>query len=214
MSEHTRPQPTGLHSHATAAIGVRTHRLVGRGADYAKLLWLVLLSHSRWPGNSARPVWACDLTLIHEMGLFARDVREAKRGLQRLADAGMIKRSIGHRPGARRPVGRVIEPALGSQVRVLIPDRHEMAQLWARCRAFRSRPCSAVTVMVAAYALACDAADGRIDDWASIGCRSSALRHFVGASRGGSWSRLLADLERAGLIRRRDGVIECSPPRS
>ena len=143
MSEHTRPQPTGLHSHATAAIGVRTHRLVGRGADYAKLLWLVLLSHSRWPGNSARPVWACDLTLIHEMGLFARDVREAKRGLQRLADAGMIKRSIGHRPGARRPVGRVIEPALGSQVRVLIPDRHEMAQLWARCRAFRSRPCSA-----------------------------------------------------------------------
>jgi len=214
VSDSTLPQKCGLHSHATAGIGIRAHHLHGRGSDYAKLVWLIILSHTRYPGRPPREPWATDVTLAHETGIGVHDLREVQRGLQRLRDAGLITTPIGRRPGARRPTGRVLVPQLGAPARVLIPDRHEMAQLWARCREFRKRPAFAVTAMVGAYALACDAADHRIDDWSPLGCTQSEWRRFVGAAKGGGWRALVSDLDRAGLIRRDGRAIDVAPPRS
>ena len=210
MSDSTLPPRCGLYSHATAGIGVRAQLLQGRGSDHAKLLWLVILSHTPW-GTTTRPTWASNETLRHETGLEQVDVDHARR---RLRDAGMLTTEVGRRPGARRPVGRVLVPQLGAPARVLIPDRHEMAQLWSRCRGFRKRPAFAVTAVVGAYALASDAAGHRVDDWAELGCSQSEWRRFVGASKGGGWRSLGRDLELAGLIRRTGRAIDVAPPRS
>jgi hypothetical protein len=212
VSETTQPQTRGLHSQATAAIGARLHvGARGRGSDYAQLVWLVILSHTPWPGRGERPTWASNVTLAAEAGL---DEREVARALAVLREAGMLETPIGRRPGARRPFGRLLVPRIGAPVKLLIPERHDMANLWGLCRERRARPASLVTAAVGAYALASDHAGHRPRDWTQIGCRQADWRRFVGARKNASWTKRVRELEQLDIVRRRGRVIEVAPTRS
>lgn len=211
MSEHTQPRARGLHSHATAAVGARLNILANsKGREHAALAWLAILSHTPWECLT-RPTWATNETLAAETGL---ELVDTERALQRLREAGMLTTPWGHRPGAQRKFGRLLVPALGAPAVVLIPDRHDMTNLWALCREKRKRPAPLVTMVVGAYALACDHAGERFDEWAPIGCRQADWRRFVGARKNASWSERVRVLEALDLIRRKGRAIEVAPTRS
>lgn len=147
MSDRKLPRARGAHSIAGAELGARLNLKRRRGAENAKLLWFVILSHTPW-STLTRPTWACDQTLANEAGL---DIREQKRALAVLREAELLTTPTGHRPGARRPWGRLLVPKLGAPVKVLIPDVGLMTNLWITCRDRRKRPGALVTLAVGCY---------------------------------------------------------------
>ncbi len=127
----------------------------------------------------------------------------------------MLTTRIGRRPGAQRPVGRVLVPRLARPVKVLIPDRGAMANLWLTCREIRKRPVTLVTLMVGAYVLAADAAGGRHPrGWSVVPGSGADLRRFVGARKNAAWTQRLRDLEGLELLHVRDGQRMIAPVRS
>jgi len=203
--EHTQPRARGPHSIHHAAIG---DRLRGDGCERARLLWLMILSHTPWRA-ARRPTWASNVTLSHESGL---DERRVRLGLQRLREAGMLATAQGERPGARRRVGRILAPAISAPVKVLIPGRGAMTNLWITCRESRPRPAALVTAMVGAYALAAHALDEHPEKWSPVPGPAADLRRFVGASKGSTWGKRVNDLCDLGLLERRSGLW-VAPPR-
>lgn len=201
------------HSIEHAAIGRRLVRVKGRGSDHAVLVWLAVLSHTPYDG-AERPTWACTETLALETGLSPRDVQY---GLQRLREASMLTTPHGRRHDARgrparREFGRLLEPKIEGPVKVLIPDRAAMANLWITCREARPRPAALVTAMVGAHVLAAHALDRRPSEWAPVPGPAAELRRFVGASKGSTWGRRVNDLCGLGLLERRD-QLWVAPPR-
>lgn len=206
MSKRTQPAPARPHSIAPASIGDRLRG--GVGIEHARLVWLVVLSHTPWDG-ARRPTWASNSTLAHESGLTVARVEYA---LAQLRTAGMLETPRGERPGARRRFGRLLVPKLEGPVKILIPDRAAMTNLWITCREARPRPAALVTAMVGAHALAAHALDRRPSEWAPVPGPAAQLRRFVGASKGSTWGRRVNDLCGLGLLERRE-QLWVAPPR-
>jgi len=197
-----------LASRLDVAIGARLNLRRIRGTEHAKLLWFVVLSHTPWETLS-RPTWANNETLTHELGL--TDRRDTERAMGQLRHAGMLSTPEGERPGARRKIGRLLVPRLGSPAKVIIPDREAMTQLWSLCREVRCRPASLVTTVVGMYALACHAQDREIFEWAPVPGRLADHRRFVGARKNSAWTERVRDLERLGVIKRVGREVWISP---
>lgn len=200
-----------LHQHETASIGARGAALTGQGAEYARLVWLVILSHTKWPGRAEGPTWASNATVARESGLELNDVELA---LGKLRRAGLLTTPIGKRPGARRPCGRLLVPTLGARCKLLIPESFDVGNLWTLARSCRRRAASLVTAMVGAYALACDHAGDRIEDWSELGCKQADWRRFVGAKKNASWAKRIRELVELGLLRREGRRVFVAPPRA
>lgn len=209
MSESTQPPKGGPHSISPASIGARLNLTTGKGDEHAKLLWLVILSRTRWPGRRQQDPWPTDSTLAHDAGI--KDERVVRRALQRLRGAGMITTPTGNRPTAKRKHGRLLVPRLSAPVKILIPDRGQMTNLWLTCGEFRERPASLVTLVVGLYALACDAEGRRVTGWTKIHGTAADARRFVGARKGHAWTRRLRDLESIGLLERRGREVWLAP---
>ncbi len=210
MSKRTQPPHPSPHSIAPASIYARLSG--GVGIEHARLLWLVILSHTPWDG-ARRPTWATNATLAADAGMTGPDAaRQTERALNRLREASMLVTRHGERPGARRRFGRLLEPQLAGPVKVLIPDRGAMTNLWITCREARPRPAALVTAMVGAYALAAHGLDRAPTEWAPVPGPAAELRRFVGASKGSTWGRRVNDLCDLGLLERRD-ALWVAPPR-
>jgi len=208
VSDHTQPTATGLHSLASAIIGARLNLDQQRSDEAAKLIWFVILSHTPWE-SLTRPTWATDTTLANDAGM--KGLRDVERAVARLRTSDMLTTTIGHRPGARRPTGRVLCPRIGAPVKVLIPDRGSMANLWITCREVQSRPAPMVTLAVGLYVLACHEVGHRPEGWTRIPGTMSDVRRFVGARKGHAWTRRIRDMEALGLLGRPDGEIWVAP---
>lgn len=200
-----------LHRHETASLGARAIRIQGTGAEHARLLRLVLLSYTRWPGAGKQDPWPSNATLAARTGLSERQV---ERALVVLREAGVATSRVGRRPGARRAVGRLIALELHAPVKALAPEAFDVRNLWAVTRSLRARPAALVTMMTGAYMLACDAAGGALNEWGELGCSMAALRRFVGQGEGSSWARRLRELVQLGLLRREGRRVMVSPPRA
>ena len=207
MSDRNLPRARDAHSLASAEIGARLNLKRRRGAENAKLLWFVILSHTPW-GTLTRPTWACDETLANEAGVGLRD---EKRALAVLREAGMLTTPTGHRPGAQRPYGRLLVPRLGSPAKVLIPDVGLMTNLWITCRERRARPGALVTLAVGCYVLAAHELDRHPRAWSKIPGKLADVRRFVGARKNAAWTERVRDLERLGLLARDDGQLWLAP---
>lgn len=170
----------GLHRHETASLGARGARLAGRGTEHARLLHLVLLAYTRWPGQTKQDPWPSNATLATRTGL---DERQVERALVALRQAGIVTTRVGRRQGARRVVGRLIKLDLHAPCKALAPEGFDVGNLWAVTRSLRARPAALVTAMVGAYMLASDAAGGAVDEWTELGCSMAASRRFVGRAR-------------------------------
>lgn len=209
MSDATQPPAGGLHSRADVSIGARLNLSRGKGDEAAKLLWFVILSHTPWDTLN-RPTWASNVTLSHESGLCLRWV---ELGLNRLRTAGMLTTPVGLRPTAKRKWGRLLVPRLGSPVKVKIPDRGAMANLWLVCREVRQRPAALVTLVVGLHALA-HREHVPPSQWAPIPVHMAEVRRFVGARKNAAWTQRVRDLEALGLIRREGRKVWLAPVRS
>lgn len=209
MSDSTQPVKTGPHFIESAGIGARLAKSKGRGRDYAKLVWFAVLSHTPWD-TFKRPTWACDETLAHDVGI---DVREAERALQRLRAAGMLETPIGHRPGADRPVGRVLRPKIWTPVRVVIPTQEQMGRLWGLLREHHERPVTLVTTMVGLHVLAAHDLGRRPTGLVRIPWRMAEVRRFVGSRKNAAWTSRLRRLEGLDLIRRDGRDLWLAPMR-
>lgn len=201
---------TALHRHTTAVLGARSTRLRGQGSEHARLVRMILLAYTRWPGAKGSPhPWPSNATIAARSGLGEREV---ERAMAALVAAGLVATKIGRRAGARKAIGRVIDVGLAAPAKVLIPEGVDVAHIWALVRSHRERPAALVTMMVGAYALASDAAGGPIEEWTDIGCTMAEWRRFVG--HGDSWwSHRVRELEGLGLIRREGRRVLVSPPR-
>ena len=207
MSESTQPPSGGPHS---ASIGARMNLNPKRGDEHAKLIWFVILSRTMWPGRKKQSPWPTDTTLALDAGLGLR--RDAERALQRLREADMLTTPTGRRPpSATRAHGRLLVPRLGSPVKILIPTRGQMTNIWLTCAEARQRPAALVTLVVGLYALACHAEDRRVDGWTEIPGTMADVRRFVGARKGHAWTQRVRDLEGLGLLERRGRVIWLAP---
>jgi hypothetical protein len=202
---------TALHLHETASLGPRACRLAGVGSEHARLVRLVLLAYTRWPGQPRQSPWPSNRTLASRTRL---DERQVERALAVLRAAQVIEVRVGHRPGARRSVGRLIDVGLHAPCKALAPEGIDVGHLWTLARAKRSRPAALVTAMFGAWMLACDHAGGPIDDWAELGCTASDWRRFVGHADNASWTKRLRELDELGLIRREGRTIFVSPTRA
>ena len=207
MSKRTQPRARGLHSIAAAAIDDRLRVAHGRGSDHAPLLWFRILGHTPWDGAD-RPTWASNVTLSHEAGLPVTSVEYA---LGQLRTAGMLSTPWGIRPGAARLWGRVLVPHIDAPVKVHVPGRSHMADLWRTCRSARKRPITLVTLMVGMHALAAHELGHAPNDWARVPGSLAALRRFVGASRGSTFTERLTVLVELGLVRRGGGLWVAPP---
>ena len=139
-------------------------------------------------------------------------LRTVERGLALLAASGKISLRYGRRRRAHR--GRIITLHMlgdGPNPRVDFPSRERLSQIWRLCSGVRERPSSIVALAVAVHVWAA-AETGRDTGTISSHAPMQALRHLVGAAHGSTFSRRLADLERAGVLRRvgrrwRDGLV-------
>ena len=197
-----------LHRHGTAGVGLRAPRLAGSGVEAARLLWLQLVSQTRWPGRDPQDVFTSNAGLAHATGLA---VREVKRALAMLRDGEFVSIRWGRRPGGG--TCRLIHVALHTPVRALAPLADDLANLRTILGAHRARPAALVTMMAGAFMLASDHARGALEDWGALGCSASALRRFVGQADNPSWTKRIRELEAIGLIRRDGRRISVSPPR-
>ena len=202
---------TALHLHETASVGLRAGRIAGVGAEHARLVRLILLSYTRWPGRPGQSPWPGNATLAVRTRLTERQV---ERAVAVLREAEVITTRIGRRAGARRPVGRLIDVYLHAPCKALAPEAVDVESLWAVTRSLRDRPAALVTAMVGAYMLASDAAGVAIDEWSELGCSMSSWRRFVGHADNASWTKRVRELEQLGLLRREGRRIFVSPPRA
>lgn len=200
-----------LFAHDTASLGARALRIRGTGAEAARLLRLVLLAATRWPGREQHDPWHSNETLAAITGLAARQV---ERALAVLRSAGELVSRYGPRAGARRRIGRLLKLGLHAPVKALAPAGADIRNLWAIGRAARARPAALITAMVGAYMLASDHTGGAIEDWADLGCSMSDWRRFIGHRDNPSWTKRARELERLGLIRREGRRVIVSPPRA
>lgn len=210
MAHRTQPLASGPHSLAPASIGDRLNkRASGHGLEPAKLIWFAVLSHTPWT-RVKRPTWASNETLANETVIM---VSEVERGIRRLRQAKMLETAHGHRRGASRQWGRILKPAIASPVKVLIPDRAKMANLWATCRQVRKKPISLVTMVVGAYVLAAHELDRRPFPtcWSHVPGSAADLRRLVGARKNQAWTRRLRDAEEIGLLARDGRDIMLAP---
>lgn len=203
---------SNLHRHETASLGARGTRLAGVGSEHARLVRLVLLSYTSWPGRPKRSPWPSNETLAARTGLTERQI---ERALAALRDAGIATSRVGRRAGARRQVGRLLELGLHAPCKALAPEAFDVGSLWTIARTMRDRPAALITAMVGAYMLASDAAgrDG-LEEWGALGCSMADWRRFVGHRANASWTRRVRELELLGLIRRDGRRIFVSPPRA
>ena len=202
---------TALHRHETASLGLRAGELVGVGAEHARLVRLILLSYTRWPGRPGQAPWPSNATIAARARLTERQV---ERAIAQLLAAKVITTRVGHRAGARRSVGRLIDVYLHEPCKALAPEAIDVASLWAVTKALRDRPAALVTAMVGAYMLASDASGAAIDEWTELGCSMAAWRRFIGHADNASWRKRVRELEDLGLLRREGLTIIVSPPRA
>lgn len=97
---------------------------------------------------------------------------------------------------------------------MVIPEPFDVVNLWTLARSCRRRAASLVTAMIGAYALACDHAGDRIEDWAELGCSQADWRRFVGAKKNASWTKRVRELVELGLLRREGRRVFVAPPRA
>jgi hypothetical protein len=204
---------TALHLHETASVGLRAGRLAGVGAEHARLVRLILLSYTRWPGKAGagQSPWPANTTLASRTRLTERQV---ERAVAVLREAEIITTRVGRRAGARRAVGRLIDIYLHAPCKALAPDAVDVESLWAVTRSLRERPAALVTAMVGAFMLASDEAGGSINEWSALGCSMSSWRRFIGHADNASWTKRVRELEGLGLRRREGRKIFVSPPRA
>ncbi len=202
---------TALHLHETASVGLRAGRIAGVGAEHARLVRLILLSYTRWPGRPGQSPWPGNATIAARSRLTERQV---ERAIAVLREAEIITTRVGRRVGARRPVGRLIDVYLHAPCKALAPDAVDVESLWAVTRSLRDRPAALVTAMVGAFMLASDAAGDTINEWSDLGCSMSAWRRFIGHADNASWARRVRELEQLGLLRREGRTVFVSPPRA
>lgn len=213
MKNHTRQTPSGLHRHETASLGARGYKLRGTGSEHARLLRLVLLAYTRWPGRPDHAPWPSNKTLSARTCL---EERQIERSLAALREAELVRTRIGKRIGATKPTGRLIEVGLHAPCKALAPGPLDVGNLWRLARALRPRPAALVTAMVGAYMLACDDPEDPqpIEDWTELGCTMAEWRRFIGHKDNPGWSKRLRELDGLGLIRREGRVVHVSPPRA
>ncbi len=211
MTKHTRQSGGGLHRHATAGLGARGAKLSGVGAEHARLLRLILVSCTRWPGRQRQSPWHSNLTLASRTGL---EERQVERALAVLRAAGIVATRFGKRPGARREVGRLIDVKLHAPCKAFAPEGVDVRNLWAVARALRPRPAAMVTAMVGAYMLASDATRGPLVEWAELGCSMAEWRRFIGHRDNPSWSKRIRELATLGLLEREGRRVSVAPPRA
>ena len=202
---------TALHRHETASMGLRAGRLSGVGTEHARLVRLILLSYTRWPGRPGQAPWPSNATIAARARLTERQV---ERALAQLLEAEIITTRVGHRSGARRSVGRLIDVYLHEPCKALVPEAVDVASLWAVTKSLRARPAALVTAMVGAFMLASDASGGPIDEWSELGCSMADWRRFVGHADNAAWRKRVRELEDLGLLRREGHKIIVSPPRA
>lgn len=202
---------TALHRHETASMGLRAGQLAGVGAEHARLVRLILLSYTRWPGRPGQSPWPSNATIAARARLTERQV---ERAIAQLLAAKVITTRVGHRAGARRSVGRLIDVYLHDPCKALAPEAIDVASLWAVTKALRARPAALVTAMIGAYMLASDASGSAIDEWTELGCSMAAWRRFIGHADNASWRKRVRELEDLGLLRREGLTIIVSPPRA
>jgi hypothetical protein len=202
---------TALHRHETASMGPRGGLLTGVGAEHARLVRLILLSYTRWPGRPGQSPWPSNATIAARARLTERQV---ERALAQLLEAEIITTRVGHRAGARRSVGRLIDVNLHEPCKALAPEAIDVASLWAVMKSLRERPAALVTAMVGAYMLASDASGGPIDEWSDLGCSMADWRRFIGHADNAAWRKRVRELEELGLLRREGRKIIVSPPRA
>ena len=207
MSKDNLPQAHSAHSIASAAIGARLNLKRRRGAEHAKLLWFIVLSHMKW-SSATRPAWPANATLAADSGLC---VRHAQRGVQVLKDAGMVTVSTGPRPGEVKSYGRLLAPRLADPVKVLIPNQGLMTNLWITCAEQRRRPAALVTLAVGCYILAAHKIDRHPRTMSRIPGKLADVRRFVGARKNAAWTERVRELERLGLLARDDGQLWLAP---
>jgi len=200
-----------LHRHETASLGARGCRLAGVGSEHARLLRLVLLSYTRWPGRPGQNPWPSNKTLASRTRL---DERQIERAMAALRDADLVATRTGRRTGARRPVGRLIDMRLHAPCKALAPGGFDVGNLWTLARSLRARPAALVTAMVGAFMLASDAAGCPLEEWSELGCSMSDWRRFIGHRDNASWTKRVRELERLGLLRREGRTVLVSPPRA
>jgi hypothetical protein len=192
-------------------MGLRAGELAGVGAEHARIVRLILLSYTRWPGRPGQAPWPSNATIAARAGLTERQV---ERAIAQLLAAKVITTRVGHRAGARRSVGRLIDVYLHEPCKALAPEAIDVASLWAVTKALRDRPAALVTAMVGAYMLASDASGAAIDEWTELGCSMAAWRRFIGHADNASWRKRVRELEDLGLLRREGLTIIVSPPRA
>lgn len=202
---------TALYIHETASMGLRAGLLTGVGTEHARLVRLVLLSYTRWPGRPGQAPWPSNARLAARTRLTERQV---ERAIAQLLEAEIITTRVGRRAGARRSVGRLIDVYLHEPCKALAPEAIDVASLWSVTKALRDRPAALVTAMVGAYMLASDASGEAIDEWSELGCSMSAWRRFIGHADNASWRKRVRELEGLGLLRREGRTIKVSPPRA
>ncbi len=200
-----------LHRHETASLGARGPRITGVGAEHARLLRLVLLACTRWPGTPKQDPWHGNETLATRTGL---DERQVERALAALRQAGIVTTRVGRRPGARKVVGRLIKLDLHAPCKALAPEDFDVGNLWAVTRSLRARPAALVTAMVGAYMLASDESGGAIDEWSELGCSMADWRRFIGHRDNASWTKRTRELVELGLLRREGRRVFVAPPRA
>lgn len=198
-----------LARHETASLGARAVRLTGEGTEHGRLLRLILLSCTRWPGRRSQDPWHSNETLARMAGLKENEI---ERAIARLRAAELITTRFGPRPSAKP--GRLIKLDLHAPCKALAPEAFDVGNLWAITRSLRARPAALVTAMVGAYMLASDAAGGGIDEWSELGCSQAAWRRFIGQRDNASWTARVRELEKLGLLRREGRRVIVAPPRA
>jgi hypothetical protein len=192
-------------------MGLRAGRLTGVGTEHARLVRLILLSYTRWPGRPGQAPWPSNATIAARARLTERQV---ERALAQLLEAEIITTRVGHRSGARRSVGRLIDVYLHEPCKALVPEAVDVASLWAVTKSLRARPAALVTAMVGAFMLASDASGAPIDEWSPLGCSMADWRRFIGHADNAAWRKRVRELEELGLLRREGRQIIVSPPRA
>lgn len=170
----------------------------GDGTGHARTVGRFLASRSRRKDGR---VWVSNSTIARRTGMDDRDV---ERALPLLDRSGYIEIVHEHRPDLKHHRGRslILKPGTPE---LPWPSGEHVGALWALTRAVRpddSRVVALVELGLTAWIFASIANGGPLDEDRLLGCTNTQLRGLTGAAAGGSWSRQLRELERAGVFRR------------